>query len=298
MPNALDWVVSNEESGSKLVSFLSKQLSPHYSSRQLKRMIEQNDCQVNGRIERFASTFLGTGDRVSLNLKNPQQNFNRQLEQSRILYEDEDLFIYDKPAEMNCDEQGIIALLKPSFPSIQLIHRLDRQTTGVLALAKNKTTFEALVNQFKQLQVSKSYQAIVDGILRPSKGHIENYLGKKHVYQGQTIWGEVPSFQGLYASTYWNCLEIGKKASLVRCFPKTGRTHQIRVHLAGLGHPILGDYQYGKKFTCLHNPPRYLLHAEEMGFIHPRTREKLIVQAILPEDFLDAYKKLFEGKTV
>jgi 23S rRNA pseudouridine955/2504/2580 synthase/23S rRNA pseudouridine1911/1915/1917 synthase len=293
MPDQSEWIVSREESGTKLVSFLGKYLNHRYSARQLKKLIEDNGCQVNGRVERFASFLLGTGDQVVLNFKQTSSSISNTFERSRVLYEDADLFIYNKPAAVTCDNQGIIALLRPFIPEIQLVHRLDRHTTGVLVLAKNKFTFEALVDQFKQFQVFKSYRAIVDGRMNTSKGYVENFLGKKHLYQGQTIWGEVSISEGLYARTDWICLKVGKNASLLKCIPKTGRTHQIRVHLAGIGHPILGDYQYGKKFISSYKTSRYLLHAEEINFIHPRSKQPIKIQAESPIDFLKAEHELF-----
>ncbi len=291
----LEWVVSPQESGSKLISFLSHHLGGTYSSRYLKRVIEGNCCQINGRVERFASTLLGTGDLISLIIEPSLAPSPNHVEQSRILFEDEDLLAYDKPAGVSCDEEGMIALLKPSHPSIRLIHRLDRQTTGVLLLAKHALAFDNLVKQFKQLLVHKSYLALVDGVLTKNQGVIENYLGKKRTYAGQAIWGEVKPVNGLYACTEWKCLKKGKKASFVQCFPKTGRTHQIRVHLSEMGHPILGDYQYGKQFECPYKAKRYLLHAEAIEFSHPRTNVRMHLRAPLPDDFVMAQKELFNS---
>lgn len=291
----LEWVVSSQESGSKLISFLSHHLGDSYSSRYLKKVIEGNCCQINGRVERFASTLLGTGDLVSLVVEPSFVSFPYRVESARILFEDEDLLVYDKPAGVSCDEGGMIALLKPSHPSIRLVHRLDRQTTGVLLLAKNAVAFDNLVKQFKQLLVHKSYLTLVDGIMTKSQGVVENYLGKKRTYAGQTIWGEVKPVHGLYARTEWKCLKKGKKASFVQCLPKTGRTHQIRVHLSEMGHPILGDYQYGKRFECPYKAKRYLLHAEEVEFVHPRTNVRMRLKAPLPDDFLMAQKELFNS---
>lgn len=291
----LEWIVTSEESGSKLLPFLAKQLEEKYSARFLKRLIEQNHCQINGRIERFASTLLGKDDHVCLHIEETLASSSHKVETQRILYEDEALLVYDKPAGINSDEKGILQLLKGYASPLQLVHRLDRDTTGVLILAKQSKVFENLVSQFKQLQVHKHYRAIVDGIVDKPKGVIENYLGKKQAYAGQTIWGAVAASQGLYACTQWQRLKNGEKASLLVCIPKTGRTHQIRVHMAEMGHPILGDFQYGKKFQCPYHPPRYLLHAEEIQFHHPLTGELLNYTAPLPNDFMTAQQKLFKS---
>lgn len=291
----MEWIVTSKDSGVKLLTFLTHQLEGKYSARHLKRAVEQNNCQINGRTERFASTVLGSGDRVSLILEPSSFSQTIRPEPQRIIFQDDALFIYDKPAGVNCDESGILKILKTIDPSLQLVHRLDRDTTGVLLLAKHPKIFDRLVKQFKELQVYKKYSAVVDGIVGPSKGTVENFLGKKHSYAGQSIWGAVDPSKGLKACTEWHCLRRGNGASLLACIPKTGRTHQIRVHLAEMGHPILGDFQYGKEFKCPYRPSRTLLHAEEIGFHHPLTGEQLHFAARLPEDFNQALQELFKG---
>lgn len=109
----------------------------------------------------------------------------------------------------------------------------------------------------------------------------------------QSIWGSVSQEKGVAAATSWHVLKKGKQASLLQCFPETGRTHQIRVHLSGMGHPILGDHQYGKKFTCSYQAPRCLLHANKIGFIHPFLHKEIAIGAPMPEDFKDAMVSLF-----
>lgn len=290
----LEWIVTSEESGCKLLFFLSHRLEEKYSARFLKRLIEHNACQINGRTERFSSTLLGKGDHICLHIEQDFQPSLHMVDSQRILYEDETLLVYNKPAGINSDKEGILQLLRTRTPTLELVHRLDRDTTGVLILAKQKVAFENLVNQFKQLQVHKRYQAIVDGIVNQSQGVIENYLGKKQAYAGQTLWGSVSSSHGLYACTEWQCLKKGNMASLLVCIPKTGRTHQIRVHMAEMGHPILGDFQYGKQFQCSYHPARYLLHAEEISFHHPLTGDILNLTAPPPDDFKIAQQKLFK----
>jgi RluA family pseudouridine synthase len=289
----LEWIVTSKDSSNKLITFLTQRLEGKYSARFLKRLIERNGCQINGRTERFASALIGKGDHICLHIEQVSHTSSSQLESQRILYEDEALLIYNKPAGINSDEKGVLTLLK-SHASLQLVHRLDRDTTGVLILVKQQVCFENLVNQFKQFQVEKNYVAIVDGIVTDPKGKIENYLGKKHLYAGQTIWGAVSPSRGMYACTEWQRLRKGTDASLLSCIPKTGRTHQIRVHMAEMGHPILGDFQYGKQFQCPYRPLRYLLHAKEIRFRHPLTGESLCFTAPLPDDFKVAQKQLFK----
>jgi RluA family pseudouridine synthase len=290
----LEWIVTPEESGSKLLSFLIYRLEGKHSARALKRLIEHNGCEINGRTQRFASTVLKKGDYVCLHIEQMSAPPSPVIEPSRILFEDEALLIYNKPAGINSDEKGILQLWKSVSPSIQLVHRLDRDTTGVLILAKQAHIFDLLVHQFKEFQVEKHYLAIIDGTLDQKKGKIENYLGKKRAYAGQTIWGAVSAAKGMYACTEWERLNKGGMASLVACYPKTGRTHQIRVHMAGIGHPVLGDFQYGHHFQCAYRPARTLLHAEKIRFRHPLTGEELNISAPLPDDFKIAQQKLFK----
>ena len=288
-----EWVVSSSDSGSKLIVFLKAHLGEAYSARHLKRLIENNSCRINGQVERFASTLLGKGDQIFLTLAEPPASSFLQFQPGRILFEDEAILAYDKPSGLVCEPEEIHALMSPYDSSIRLVHRLDRQTTGVLLLCKNQEAFDHLVGQFKQHRIKKAYKAIVDRAMEKPGGIIENYLGKIKSFAGQTIWGAVNPSQGLYACTEWACIKKEKNASLLACYPKTGRTHQIRVHLAGIGHPILGDHQYGRHFKCPYPAARYFLHAESIEFLHPGTEKLIKVESLLPEDFSRVQQELF-----
>lgn len=286
------WEVKKEESGIRLVAFIKQKLGDKYSSRLLKKAIEHNLCKVNNKTEHFASTVLGTGDLVSFQSEKIStlhtSSSTSPLDVSRILYEDDDILAYDKPVGMTSDDPSLISFLLNRSKDIALIHRLDRDTTGVLLLAKTKTALEAMTILFRKRLVKKTYLAIVDGIPDKKSGSIDNTMGAIHRYQGQTLWGIVPKESGLQAVTMWKCEKSGKKASLIRAFPKTGRTHQIRVHLNSIGHPILGDTQYGKHFKCPYQPGRCLLHALEVSFPHPITQQILTIKSQLPSDFTTA----------
>lgn len=288
----MHWIVSSNDSGVKLLKYISQHLGSKYSLKFLKRAIEHNCCQINDKTERFASTLLGAGDQVVLNLENiPIPSVQRE-EKERVLFEDSHLLVYDKPSGVNCDAQGILKFLQKRNPSIQLIHRLDRDTTGVILLAKNPQTFGKMVEQFKQHQVQKRYFAFVDGLVAKTEGTINNHLGKLKDFAGQSLWGSV-NFGGLAAITEWKCIKKGAAATLLECTPKTGRTHQLRVHLSEMGHPILGDFQYGKKFRCAYRPARMLLHSQEISFYHPITGEHFQITAPIPEDFKSAQEQIF-----
>ena len=292
------WEVTKEESGTTLLAFLKSKFDSSYSAKKLKKAIESNFCQVNKRTERFASTIVGTGDKVTFRAEalSTQSSPTITFDAARILYEDGDLFVYNKPPGIASDSPELKQTLRYHCTTLILVHRLDRETSGVLIFAKSKPIFEKFVEIFKQLQIHKTYLAIVDGIPSKKNGLIDNYIGELHRYQGQIILGEVPASRGMRAITRWECEKTGKQASLLRCFPKTGRTHQIRVHLSGLGHPILGDYQYGKSFACTYRPARCLLHALEVSFPHPTTGKIVKIAAPIPEDLNTAIETLVSCK--
>ena len=277
--------VEKRDENLSLVEFISKSLSEAISKKEIKRRIEDNCCSVNGVVERIASQKLAWKDRVEWEDKKtaPKALF----ESSRILYEDADLLVYNKPSGVECDMDGIIRLLK-THGRFFLVHRLDKYTSGALILAKTREAEKALLTFFKDREVGKCYLALADGVPKIKKGVIENYLGKL----GQTLHGSVAPALGKFAKTAWTVKSIYKNASLIVCYPETGRTHQIRVHLSELGHPILGDFQYGKKFICKIKPQRMLLHAYQIEFKHPIEEKILKVKAPIPKDFQDMIQAL------
>jgi RluA family pseudouridine synthase len=288
------WKVFPEDSGTRLIDFLRKKLGSAYSASQLKRWIEKNSCQLNGRIERFASAGLGTGDEVKFYLppvQTPSLPLSHMTEdKKRILYEDGDLFVFDKPAGVASDDPVFLSLMRNFFPTLELIHRLDKETSGVLMFSKTAGARQAMIQKFRDKEVKKTYLAIVDGIPSKRSGVIDNYLGKVAAYKGQTLWG-VKANNGLHARTEWKLCGQGPQTSLLYCYPITGRTHQIRVHLSSLGHPIIGDYQYGK-FKCSYVSSRCLLHALSVAFIHPFNSKALQIEAKIPEDIQTALNAL------
>lgn len=264
-----EWVVSKDEEHLNLGQFLKEKMG--LSGKQAKRFIDQGLVDISGIVERFASTPLKAGEKVHCSAG---EKLMPSL-QFPVLFETASLLIIDKPAGVNCDE----SLIK-RFPGCFLVHRLDRYTTGALLLAKSSYEKEKLERLFRERLVKKEYLAVVDGKLKAERGVIQNYLGKKALFAGQTIWGEVAKEKGAFAETLFERVAFSESASLVKLFPLTGRTHQIRVHMAGLGHPLLGDTQYGKSFVSSSRPPYYLLHAERLSF------EGIEVKAPLPKLFL------------
>jgi 23S rRNA pseudouridine955/2504/2580 synthase/23S rRNA pseudouridine1911/1915/1917 synthase len=278
----MQWRVTKKEAGMRLLAFLREKCPEAPSVKALKRAIDSKRCLVNQQIETFSSSTLEENDIVSLSIDAFETKKSAKIS---IIHEDDDLLVINKPA-------GIVSDSRSLHLKATLVHRLDKETSGVLVLAKNSHAKEKLVEAFKKRGVTKLYLAIVDGVIAKDEGKIENYLGKKQSYQGQTIYGSVPEKKGLQAITFWKCLQRGKTASFVSCEPITGRTHQLRVHLSEIGHPILGDAQYGKRFRCPFKPCRNLLHAYQIAFNHPTTGRPLKIIAPIPADFKHALTEL------
>jgi RluA family pseudouridine synthase len=273
------WLVPGPQ---KLVAFLQGQLGD-YSGKFLRRLLEANLCRINGRVERFGSRLVQGGDAVEL-APSWKSVLTPQIASFETLYEDEFLKIVDKPAGWVCTDAEA---LRSFGPKHYLVHRLDKDTTGLLILAKSPASRDQLMEHFEKRLITKHYLALVDGAPSEGEGTRKSLLGKKGSYQGQTIWGSMP--HGLTAITHWKRLAVGNKASLLLCMPETGRTHQIRVHLAEMGHPILVDRQYAKSFRSSLFIQRPLLHAYGLQFSFQG--KPIDVTAPIPADFFDALKR-------
>lgn len=268
----MKWLVRSPQ---KLAPFLRDQLAS--SGKRVRKALESNFCRVNGRVERFGSASLQKGDAVEMAV---HWNRVQAAEKPTLLYEDEWLEIVNKPIHVTCSPEH--------FPKRLLVHRLDKDTTGVLLLAKSAPVRDRLMELFAQREMVKQYIAVVDGAPRETHGVRESKLARKGTFQGQTIWGSCG--QGQTAITHWKTLASGKQAALLLCEPYTGRTHQIRVHLAEMGHPILVDRQYASSFRCQLFIQRPLLHALSLAFVHPFTGQALSVRAPLPLDICEALR--------
>lgn len=262
----------------KLVPFLQNLLSGDVSGKKVRRLLEANLCRVNGRVERFGSSRLQKGDLVELA---PDWNRDASVPKFKVLFEDADLLLVDKPMGWVCSEENCRRDFGQNF---KLGHRLDKDTTGVLGVAKNQKMRDELVALFADREVEKEYLAIVDGVPRDFDGVRESTLVKKRVFEGQTVWGSGPG--GLFASTRWKKVASGKESALLLCQPLTGRTHQIRVHLAEMGHPILVDRQYADTFRSSLFASRPLLHASRLSI------RNVTALAAIPTDFKNALASL------
>ncbi len=252
MSRVLDYRIEASDTGQKLQVFLKNQLGESYSVRKVKGLIDRNQCRVNGRFERYGCTLLRKGDRVQLVISGKNDKI-------KVVYEDDAICVIDKPA-------GLLTEDIEGTPA----HRLDRDTSGLLILAKG--TKPQIVELFRSYQVRKRYLAIVDGIPEAEEGTCTTSIG------------------GRTAKTFWQLEKSGTDCSLLRCYPETGRTHQIRIHLSQIGHPILGDGQYCRRFKCPYPTTRHLLHAERLIFPHPITGKRLILTARPPKTFFESLR--------
>jgi len=251
------WTVEEEIS---LLNFLKKVVGGACSVKGIKRSIDNRGAYVNGRLERFASRRLKVGDRVEFDFKaeeKPTEALN--------LYEDEHLLVIDKPSGWLCEEKAI----RQKLGNVWLVHRLDKETSGVLLLAKTSEAKNQLESLFFERKIEKRYLALVHGAMLRNEGKIESPIKTKS------------------ASTSWKCLKKGKSLSLLECSPYTGRTHQIRIHLRQIGHPILGDLLYGLRRNEK-GVQRLLLHAHRLQFKHPFSHEELSFEAPIPTEILGA----------
>lgn len=262
-----------------------------------KQLIDAGHVRVDG-VVRKAAHVVSVGARVEVTLPAPEAlTLEPEPLPLVVLYEDADLIALDKPpgivvhpapgARRGTVVHGLLHRLgtlggvgPPERPGI--VHRLDRDTSGVLLVARTPDALEGLARQFRERTLHKRYLAIVRGRLTPRAGVVDRPIGR-HPRERKRM--SVHSPRGRAARTRWEVVEELPDATLVRLFPETGRTHQLRVHLATLGHPVLGDRVYGvRRALGTSTVPRQALHAEEIRFVHPRTGDAMVVRSPLPPD--------------
>ena len=175
--------------------------------------------------------------------------------------------------------------LFPKKGILHLAHRLDRGTSGVWVLAKTETALAVLVEQFASHTLEKKYYALVDGAVEQKAGKINSPIGIKRINEGKVVCSSRFTHRARSAVTEWERLAVQEECSFLALYPKTGRTHQLRVHLSEMGHPILGDFDYGRRFYCSFTPRRQLLHAASIHLAHPISGKPLTLKSPLPEDF-------------
>lgn len=276
------WVVESADLRLSLIQFLAEKTNGSFSRKELKKIIENRGCTLNGQVERHSTTPLAPGDRVAFTHSVP-----RTKETPSILFEDNFYLAIDKPPGLVCEEP----ILANLFPHCLLVHRLDKETSGVLLLAKSEEALKKIISLFRAKKIRKTYLAISCGSPAESSGIIKNYMLPQGRIQGQTYWKSQNKPPGNYAETSWKLIEKTREYVLLECHPVTGRTHQLRVHLKEMGCPILGDSLYNKLLPQI-SMPRLMLHAKQLAFLHPFTEQDLVIESLLPHDFIQAWNSL------
>ena len=286
----------------RLDKFLSAML-PDQSRSYLQKIIKDGNVLVNGEPKK-SSYRLEDGDEVTADLpelKSPDiEPENIPLD---ILYEDDSILMVNKPKRMvvhpsaghytgtlvnavlwHCQGQlsGINGVSRPG-----IVHRIDKDTTGVLVVCKNDAAHNAVAAQLKEHSITRKYRAIVHGVIKEDEGTVDAPIGR-HPTERKKMASGVKN--GKRAVTHYRVLERFQGYTYVECQLETGRTHQIRVHMASIHHPLLGDTVYGPAKDS-HHLEGQTLHAMVLGLIHPVTGEYLEVEAPLPEYFENLLKK-------
>jgi 23S rRNA pseudouridine1911/1915/1917 synthase len=301
-----EWVVDAADEGERLDRFLAERL-PDRSRSRLQALVREGRVSVDGEVRKKPGAPLAAGERVRAELPelDPRPDAARARQELVVLHEDEQLLVVDKPAGLlsHRTEGGAEITLAElaearsgPLPSSQgegrpgIVHRLDRDTSGVMVLARTPEAMEALLRQFREREVEKTYEALVAGEPRFHSDWIDEPLGR-HPRQPDRVCVLPEEEGGRPASTYYEVLERLPGGAHLLCRPRTGRTHQIRVHLVSVGLEVVGDRVHrvqGRRPALPEGAPRprrQLLHARRLELTHPGTGERVAYEAPLPEDF-------------
>jgi 23S rRNA pseudouridine1911/1915/1917 synthase len=292
-----------EDAGKRLDAFLAAGI-PGWSRARLQRLIEDEDVLVNGAPSKAAYKLRG-GDQIEVELVLPaNESFAPENIPLKIIYEDEYLVVVDKPAGLVVHpaagvHTGTLAnALAYHFEQLSqrggtvrpgIVHRLDRDTSGLMVVAKTEEVHEKLADQFRAREVSKLYLALVHGVVQSDHGLIDQPIGRDP--RNRT---RMTVIKGREALTLYRVKQRYDRFTLLQVELKTGRTHQIRVHLAWLKHPVVGDETYGGgRDNTVRKPEirnaikklrRHFLHAEQLGFVHPKSGRQMRFSSPLPSE--------------
>jgi 23S rRNA pseudouridine1911/1915/1917 synthase len=282
---------------------------PTLSRERLKALIRSGAVETGGAAVRDPATKVKSGEDYRITVPEPRPAHNEAQDiPLTILFEDEHLLVVDKPAGLvvhpaagNLDGTLVNALLHHCGGSLSgiggvarpgIVHRIDKNTSGLLVVAKTDVAHEGLAKQFAAHSVDRRYLALVSGVPKTSGGSVDAALARSPTNRKKIAIVDAKDLarRGKRAVTHWKRLEILQDAALVECRLETGRTHQVRVHMASIGHPLLGDPVYGrsgKTHGKLLNDlgfHRQALHAAELGFTHPVTKNRLSFSSPMPPD--------------
>lgn len=297
----MELTIPQEYEEVRLDKCVSELMGDKLSRSSIQKMIKDGTLTVNGKTEK-SSYCVKADDIVSFELSDPiELEIKEENIPLSILYEDEDLLIVDKPKGMvvhpaaghlegtlvnalawHCKGKlsGINGVLRPG-----IVHRIDKDTSGSLVVCKNDMSHKGLAEQFQVHSITRKYYCICCGIIKEEEGTIDRPIGRHPVDRKKMC----VTKNGKRAVTHYKVLERFQKYTFLECTLETGRTHQIRVHLASIGHPILGDLVYGQQD---YKGLGQILHAGVLGFQHPISGEWIEVKSELPEYFQDLLIKL------
>ncbi|MBR9936302.1 RluA family pseudouridine synthase [Oscillospiraceae bacterium Marseille-Q3528] len=292
------------DEGLRLDRFLSEELEDHSRSF-LQKLIKEGLVTVDGKPVK-ANYRLSAGQQVSVQVREPEEvNIEPQEMPLDILYEDGDVCIVNKPKGMvvhpaaghyrdtlvngimyHCQDSlsGINGSLRPG-----IVHRIDKDTTGALIICKNDKAHSCIAEQLKEHSITRRYRAIIIGNLSEDEGTVDAPIGR-HPTQRKKM--AVNRNNGKRAVTHYRVLARFRGYTYIECRLETGRTHQIRVHMASIGHPLLGDTVYGPAKQAYPSLEGQTLHAMVIGFVHPTTGAYMEFEAPLPAYFAELLQKL------
>ena len=303
----IELVVSANEAKLRLDQFLAKRL-PEFSRSRLQQLIRNGLVRLNDLTTR-PRQIVRRGDKIDLT-EPPLEKIETLPEPIplEILFEDNDLIVVNKPPGLVVHpgaghwEHTLVNALLNHCATLSgiggkerpgIVHRLDKETSGCLVVAKNDMAHRELSKQFAARTVEKIYLALVTGKLANAAGVIEETIGRHPAHRQRM---SATALRGRPARTEYRVVHSSDRGTLVECRLHSGRTHQIRVHLHHLGHPVLGDKLYAPRLAK--DFPRQMLHAWKLGFRHPLTEEWKSFEAPLPDDFAAAIKGTIESQQV
>ena len=292
-----------EDQQMRLDKYLSEQF-PEQTRSYLQKLIKDGKVTVNGKNVKTGYQ-LSKGDEVYVNIPEPKElDVEPQKMDLDIVYEDEDVILINKPKGMVVHPapghttdtlvNGLLYHCKDNLSGINgvarpgIVHRIDRDTTGILIVCKNDMSHNSIAAQLKEHSINRRYRALVHGNLKEDTGTVEGSIGRHPIDRKKMAINEK---NGKPAVTHYTVLERFGNYTLIECKLETGRTHQIRVHMTSIGHPLVGDEVYGPA-KCPFKLQGQCLHAMVLGFVHPRTGEYMEFSADLPEYFEDLLRKL------
>ena len=321
MKNIIKLIVNDSDKEIRIDLFLTKK-KKELSRTRVKNLILKENLKINNLVVKDPSKKISTGDKIIFEIPEPKKASLKPYEYKLdIVYEDSDLIVINKfagismhPSVGNYDNTIVNALMNYDDKKLSnigdelrpgIVHRIDKDTSGLIVIAKNNLSHEKLSNQFAEHSITRVYQALIWGKLRPQNGKIETLITRSSKNRQMM---EVGITKGKKAITNYKTLETFENdkvptLSLVECRLETGRTHQIRVHMSHKGNNILGDKKYKKKFKkfknidsnleeCILKLDRQFLHAKVLGFCHPQSGVRLEFSSNLPENLDDILKKL------